>query len=44
MELGFGLDRIEWNGMSLVAICPICGVFLFFFFVAIWVDLILPFW
>ena len=32
VELGFGLDWIEWNGMGLVAICSICGVFLFLFF------------
>ena len=31
VELGFGLDRIEWNGMGSVAIYSICGVFLFLF-------------
>ena len=43
MELGFGSDRIELNGMGLVAIYSICGGF-FFFLAAIWVDLILPYW
>ena len=44
MELGFGSNRIESNGMGLVAIFSICGGFFFFFFAAIWVDLILPYW
>ena len=29
VELGFGSDQIEWNGMGLVAICSIYGFFFF---------------
>ena len=31
MELGFGLDRIEWNGMGLVAWGFFVFVFVFLF-------------